>query len=592
MSIWRLISNEGEADAYLKPYRIVADQIMVWANVFMTLVCLAVAPLHGTYWVALLVAIPTLVLSYGLMKTHPGALMTRLYMGCAFMIYTSLLIQESHGDIEAHFSAFGLIGVLLYYRDWRTIAAATVFIYLQHLVGGYAQTLGAPIYVFDTPEFWITFLVHVAYFLPFVGMMGFLSIWLNREGVEQQRIIAKGQEKELALREATQRSEVANRLKSQFLANMSHEIRTPLNGVSGMLQLTLDTELTAQQRDYLQVAKESSEHLLALLNDILDFSRMESGALELAIVPTDVRALLDSLNKIFEPVAKQRGLAFSMQCSPEVSPRVMTDPTRLRQICINLISNAIKYTPVGWIRVCVSVTQSQDASVQPLLCLEVKDSGIGLDAEKVEDLFSPFVQADSSSTRSHDGAGLGLAITKSLVHLLGGDIHAQGVLNEGSTFCVTLPYRPALQDAQTDVGAEPTALESIPSLHVLVAEDHPINQRVIGLMLDKLGHRATLVSDGESAIASMHRTHYDLVLLDVMMPKKDGLDVLAYWREHERATQGHMPIIMVTAHAMSGDAERFLEAGADAYLTKPVSMEKLTLEVAHAVQARAPQGSV
>ncbi|BCB27346.1 hypothetical protein SKTS_22320 [Sulfurimicrobium lacus] len=185
----RILATEAGFDALLLPYRERADRIMVGMNVFLLIVCLLIAPYRNTYAAALLIGLPTLALAFGLMRSQPGALITRLYMGCAFMAYTGLIIHQTGGDIEAHFSAFGLIGILLYYRDWRTIAAATVFIYLHHLVLGYVQTLGVPVYVFDEPRFWTLFGLHVAYFLPFVGMMGYLAIWLRREGYESCQVI-------------------------------------------------------------------------------------------------------------------------------------------------------------------------------------------------------------------------------------------------------------------------------------------------------------------------------------------------------------------------------------------------------------------
>jgi signal transduction histidine kinase/ActR/RegA family two-component response regulator len=575
MTFWQQILPSKLEDGYLKPYRAKADLIMVWSNLFMTLVCFGVASVQSEWWPAVLICLPTLLLSWVLLKTHPGELMTRLFMGCAFMVYTSVLIHLSKGDIEAHFSAFGLIGVLLYYRDWRTIAIATVFIYLQHLVGGYAQTLGAPIFVFDTDAFWLKFVVHVAYFLPFVGMMGFLSIWLKKEGVEQQRIIEASVETAHALREATHRAEVANRLKSQFLANMSHEIRTPLNGVGGMIELALQTPLTARQRDYLNVAQESSAYLLALLNDILDFSRMEAGALDLSFRPTRLREIGVSLQKTFDAMALAKGLVFEMDCDEDVPEWVLTDPTRLRQILLNLISNALKYTPQGWVKVSIHV---QPDSTQPeltLLNIEVRDSGIGFPAGMAETIFAPFVQVDSSSTRAHEGAGLGLAITRSLVQLLSGEIKASSIEGEGACFQVCLPVKKVEVDVEPHSETAQLTCSAGQGLRILVAEDHPVNQKVLHLMLSQLGHEATFVPDGQAAMQHLDSAPFDLLLLDVMMPKIDGLEVLARWREHEMHAGHRTPIVMVTAHAMQGDAEKFLQAGADGYLAKPFSLALL-----------------
>jgi CheY-like chemotaxis protein/two-component sensor histidine kinase len=355
-----------------------------------------------------------------------------------------------------------------------------------------------------------------------------------------------------------------------------------------MIQLLMDTPLSDEQKKALLVAQDSSRHLLMLLNDILDISRIEAGAMELTPVPVDVRQLWRSLHMNFEPGALAKGLALEMVCDDSVPVCLSMDLTRLRQICINLISNAIKYTPSGWIKVSARF-EADEASVQGRLLLEVRDTGIGVPAHMTESIFSPFVQADNSYSRSHAGAGLGLAITRGLVDLMGGSIHVTSDPGAGACFRVSLPcpvlVSPASTPGEGPVSGTPLRQPSR-ALKVLVAEDHPVNQKVIEQMLRKLGHAPTLAADGQEALEWLQRQKFDLLLLDVMMPRLDGLQVLSLWRHQESATAQRLPIVMVTAHAMTGDAQRFLEAGADGYLAKPLSMDRLAEEIVRQIPAQ------
>ena len=570
-----LFKTESIYDDSLRQYRINADQIMVKMNVFLTCVCFVIAPHRDTWDAALLLGLPTLWLSDQLAKKRPGALITRLYMACAFMMYTSIIIHQSGGDIEAHFSAFGLIGILLYYRDWRTILVATVFIYLQHLVVGFGQTLGLPIYVFDTADFWSVFALHVAYFLPFVAMMGYLSVWLRREGFEQNRIIHESHQRELALREMMDKAEVANRVKSEILANMSHEIRTPLNGVGGMIQLALDSDLNKHQRELLETAKHSSEYLLSVINNILDYSKIESGALDITSTPTDVVDLLGTVRLFFEPSAREKGLDLCTDFEGVQAQYLLLDAVLLRQILTNLIGNAIKFTHQGFVKVSLQTPACHPTS-PVILRIQIEDSGIGFDPALTETLFSPFIQADSTLSRGYGGTGLGLSITRSLVHKMGGEISCQSAPGAGSIFTVTLPCSladPLIQDPPDK--APPTPPSAATPLTVLLAEDHPVNQKLMVLMLTKLGHQVTVAENGKEALAHLALRPFDFILLDAMMPVMDGLEMLTALRDKEAKEGGHCPVIMVTAHAMTGDKEKYLLAGADGYLSKPVSVQSL-----------------
>ncbi|MBL8308328.1 MAG: response regulator [Rubrivivax sp.] len=375
-----------------------------------------------------------------------------------------------------------------------------------------------------------------------------------------------------SLRQARRQAEAASEAKSAFLANMSHEIRTPFHGLMGMLSLLRETGLNARQIDFLRTATESADHLLALLNDILDMSQLESGRMTLAPVPLDLRALLRDVEALMRPQAMAKSLALHIDASPDVPERVVADPTRVKQVLFNLVSNGIKFSEHG--AVVLDVRPRTDAGGAPTLEFIVTDSGIGMDEDTLARLFNRFMQADSSRSRRHGGSGLGLEISRNLARLMGGDVAATSTPGKGSVFTFWLPLMRAADPAPPPDRAAAPARSGRP-LQVLVAEDHPVNRQYLAALLDNLGHEAHFTTNGREALDAARSRAFDLVLMDVHMPEMDGVEATRAIRALPDAARSTLPIVALTADAFEETRERCLVAGMNDYLTKPVSPQKL-----------------
>jgi signal transduction histidine kinase/CheY-like chemotaxis protein len=373
------------------------------------------------------------------------------------------------------------------------------------------------------------------------------------------------------LRRARAAADAANVAKSDFLANMSHEIRTPLGGVLGMIELALDGPLAPAQRERLDTAHSSARTLLALLNDVLDLSRIEARRLELAPIDFQPRTLVDEIAALMAPVAHAKGLSFERLVDADVPTWIKADPVRVRQVLLNLIGNAIKFTERGGVTVRIAL-EGGDPHV---LRIAVRDTGIGVPADKHTAIFEPFRQADGSVVRKFGGTGLGLAISRQLVEMMGGRIWFESQPGTGSVFLCTL--RVASADPLAGVSPAADAADSLPArqLQVLVAEDNPVNQRLVRAMLEKDQHAVTIVDSGHGAVDAVRAgAAFDLVLMDIQMPEMDGFQATAAIRALE-SRQRAVPIVALTAHAQVGYDAICREAGMSGYLSKPIDRAAL-----------------
>lgn len=383
---------------------------------------------------------------------------------------------------------------------------------------------------------------------------------------------------------ARETAEKANQSKSRFLANISHELRTPMNGILGASELLAPLASTPEQTTYIELINRSSHTLLTLLNDLLDLSKIEAGKMELETVSFDIRRLVDHVQHLLEIRASSKGLAFHTQVSKGIASHVLGDEIRIQQILLNLAGNAIKFTPEGSVSLTISLTSSNRQ-----LRFEVRDTGIGIPAEKQKLLFNRFQQMESSTTRQYGGTGLGLSICKQLVQLMQGEIGIHSTAGEGSCFWFEIPYQPGKTSASTVSPAAFTIATVTPQFsacRILLAEDNPINRTVAVAMLQKLGiHKVDAVENGLDAIERLHSRDYDLVLMDMQMPDCDGLEACRHIRGIDfqagmgRVLNPSIPVIALTANTMSGDIEACLRAGMNSHLGKPLELAALATEL-------------
>ncbi len=556
----------------------------------------ATSSVHPHVWAAITLGALISGPGIALALLRPGQAMTRHAIAIAQMSTGSLLIHLSGGRIETHFHVFGSLAFLAFYRDYRVLVTASVLTFGDHVARG----VFFPLSIYGVEA------VQPLRWLEHAGWVVFEDVFLVlacMRGKKEMRAIASRH----ARLEASKDVEVkwagaleANKAKSEFLANMSHEIRTPMTAIIGYADLILDPETTlTEQRAHIQTIRRNGEHLLAILNDILDLSKIEAGRMTVEEVSCSPSMIIVDVASLMRVRAAEKGLFFEVHYQTPIPETIKSDPTRLRQIVLNLVGNAIKFTQTGGVRILARCLMD---GAEPKLEIEIVDTGIGMSPQQSAQLFQPFVQADSSTTRRFGGTGLGLAICRRLAHMLGGDIRIDSSPGRGSSFCLTVSTgsldgvrmfveltEAAIPESVHMLAPEPT-LERL-DCSVLLAEDGPDNQVLISKHLSRAGALVTVVENGrlalEKALAAARAGRpYDVILMDMQMPEMDG-----YAATSELRRKGYTaPIIALTAHAMAGDRERCIGAGCTEYLTKPITRWRLVSTVAFFAKQAPPHG--